>query len=78
MKTLCLVVLAAAIGAGSATFTSAGDPSTKGEGYGTTLKGENFLISVHIDDSAERSRAKEIFEQNRAEDIATAGEKRVS
>ena len=31
MKTLCSVVLAVVIGAGSATLTSAGDPSTKGE-----------------------------------------------
>jgi hypothetical protein len=33
---------------------------------------------VHTDDSAQRSRAKEIFERNKAEDIATAGEARAN
>jgi hypothetical protein len=35
------------------------------------------LISVHADDSAERSRAKDIFKTAGADDIASAGEANV-
>jgi len=51
-----------------------GIPEYEAKQYESKIKGGNMLISVHTDDTAERSRAKEIFERNKAEDIATAGE----
>jgi hypothetical protein len=72
----------AAAGAAAGGLTGAlvglGIPEYEAKQYESKLKGENFLISVHTDDSAQRTRAKEIFERNKAEDIATAGEKRAS
>jgi hypothetical protein len=55
-----------------------GIPEYEAKVYESKVKGGNVLLSVHTDDGAQRSRAKEIFERNRANDIATAGEKKAS
>jgi hypothetical protein len=55
-----------------------GIPEYEAKQYETKVKGGNILISVHTDDGAERSRAKEVYTRNQAEDIATAGEKKAS
>src|SRR6185295_12121307 len=68
----------AAAGATAGGFTGAlvglGIPEYEAKVYESKVKGGNVLLSVHTDDSGQRSRAKEIFERNRADDIATAGE----
>ena len=68
----------AAAGAAAGGLTGAlvglGIPEYEAKQYESKVKGGNVLISVHTDDSTQRSRAKEIFERNKAEDIATAGE----
>jgi hypothetical protein len=70
----------AAAGAAAGGLTGAlvglGIPEYEAKQYESKVKGGNLLISVHTDDSAQRSRAKEIFTQDKAEDIASTGEAR--
>jgi hypothetical protein len=54
-----------------------GIPEIEAKQYEGKLKEGNILLSIHVDDSNERSRAKEILERNGAKDISTAGEKGV-
>ena len=54
-----------------------GIPEYEAKRYEGKIKEGNILISVHTDDRDERSRAKQIFEQARAEDIADTAEARV-
>ena len=72
----------AAAGAAAGGLTGAlvglGVPEYEAKQYESKLKGGNILISVHVDDSAQRSRAKEIFDHNHAEDVATTGEARAA
>ena len=51
-----------------------GMPEYEAKRYEGKVRDGNILISVHADDSDEIDRAKEIFEDAGAEDIATAGE----
>ena len=53
-------------------------PEYEAKQYADKIRGGNFLISVHTEDSNERRRAKEIFEHHQAKDIATAGEEAVA
>jgi uncharacterized protein (TIGR02271 family) len=72
----------AAVGAATGGLTGAligmGIPEYEAKRYHERLKDGNVLISVHCDDADQVRRAKEIFERNGAEDIATAGEKTVA
>jgi hypothetical protein len=54
-----------------------GIPEYEAKRYESRLKEGRVLLSVHSDNSDETRRAKEIFERNGAEDIATAGEESV-
>ena len=51
-----------------------GIPEYEAKRYEGKVRGGNILISVHTDDAGQRTRAKEIFKQANAEDIATTGE----
>lgn len=51
-----------------------GIPEYEAKRYEGKIKEGGILISVHADDSDEITRAKNIFERNGAQDIATAGE----
>jgi hypothetical protein len=51
-----------------------GIPEYEAKLYEGKVREGNVLIAVHTDNSDERSRAKDIFEDAGAEDIATAGE----
>lgn len=68
----------AAVGAAVGGFTGAlvgmGIPEYEAKRYEGKLKAGNILISVHSDDREQTNLAKEIFEQEGAEDISTAGE----
>lgn len=55
-----------------------GIPEYEAKRYEGKIKDGNILISVHTDDSQERSKAKDIFEQANAEDIAVTGEASVT
>ena len=51
-----------------------GIPEIEAKQYETKLKQGNFLISVHVENNDEESRAKDIFKKEDAEDISTVGE----
>src|SRR5512133_594655 len=55
-----------------------GIPEYEAKRYEARLKEGRVLVSVHSDNSDQTKLAKEIFERDGAEDIATAGEKSVS
>jgi hypothetical protein len=54
-----------------------GIPEYEAKRYEGKIKAGNMLISVHAEDRDERTRAKQIFEQAGAEDIADTEEARV-
>jgi len=55
-----------------------GMPEYEARRYQERLKEGNVLISVHSDNEGETRRAKEIFERNGAEDIATSRDEAVA
>jgi hypothetical protein len=55
-----------------------GLPEYEAKRYEGKLSAGNVLISVHTNDGDQRSRAKKIFEQEGAEDIATSSEARTN
>ena len=71
----------AAVGAAAGGLVGAligmGIPEYEAKRYEGKLREGKVLISVHADSSEEIKRAKEIFERNGAEDIASAGEEGV-
>jgi hypothetical protein len=72
----------AAVGAAAGGFTGAlvgmGIPEYEAKQYEGKIRKGNILLSVHTDDRREKNRAKEIFERNHAEDIASTGEETLS
>jgi hypothetical protein len=68
----------AALGGTLGGFTGAligmGMPEFEAKQYEGKIRSGNALISVHSENSDETSRAKEIFKQAGAQDIATSGE----
>jgi hypothetical protein len=63
-----------AVGGVAGALVGMGIPEYEAKRYEGKVKDGNILISVHAEDGDEIKRAKEIFEQAGAEDIATAGE----
>ncbi|MCU1337206.1 MAG: Succinyl-CoA ligase [ADP-forming] beta chain [Bryobacterales bacterium] len=55
-----------------------GIPEYEAKRYEGRIKEGGILVSVHCETSDEVSRAKEILEQTGAQDISSAGEKKVS
>ncbi len=55
-----------------------GIPEYEAKRYESRLREGRILIAVHSENSDETKRAKEIFERDGAEDIASSGEKSVS
>jgi len=72
----------AAIGAGAGGLIGGlvglGIPEYEAKRYEGKLRQGSVLVSVHSDNSDETKRAKEIFERDGAEDIATSSEEKVS
>jgi hypothetical protein len=68
----------AAAGATAGGITGAlvglGIPEYEAKQYEAKMAAGNLLISVHTDDSDQRTAAKDILERNGAEGVATAGE----
>jgi hypothetical protein len=79
-------IMAALAGAGVGAATGGvaggligmGMPEYEAKRYEGKVKDGNILMSVHTQDSKERDRAKEIFENGGAEDISYTGEEGVS
>ena len=67
----------AALGGVTGALVGLGIPEYEAKQYEGKIKEGNILISVHTEDSAERDRAKTIFERAGAENISSTGEARV-
>jgi len=77
MAALSGAAAGAAIGGLSGALIGMGIPEYEAKRYEGKIKEGNILISVHADDSDERSRAKDIFTRAGADDISYTGEARV-
>jgi len=74
MAALSGAAVGATVGGLTGALVGMGIPEYEAKRYEGRVKEGNYLISVHTDDSTQRSRAKEIFEQAGAEDISSASE----
>src|SRR5918911_4293693 len=77
MAALSGAAAGAALGGVTGALIGFGIPEYEAKRYEGKIKEGNLLISVHTDDSTERDRAKRIFEEAGAEDIAYTEEARV-
>src|ERR671930_934897 len=77
MAALSGAAAGAAVGGITGALIGLGIPEYEAKRYEGKIKEGNVLISVHSEDSEERARAKEIFEQCGAEDISYTAEARV-
>ena len=75
-----IVAALAGVGAGGAlggiagALVGMGIPEYEANRYEGRIKGGEFLLSVHCDDSEWTKRAKEILERTGAEDVSSTGE----
>ena len=67
----------AAVGGITGALVGMGIPEVEAKQYEGKIKGGNILISIHVDDAAERARAKAVLERHGAVDIMTVGEQSV-
>ena len=74
MAALSGAAAGAAVGGITGALVGLGIPELEAKQYEGKVVGGSILVSVHVDDSAERGRAKKIFETGGATDIATTGE----
>jgi hypothetical protein len=77
MAALSGAAAGAALGGIAGALIGLGIPEYEAKRYEGKIKEGHVLISVHTDNRTERSRAKQIFEQAAAEDIADTAEARV-
>ena len=76
MAALSGAAAGAALGGVTGALVGLGIPEYEAKRYEGKIKEGNLLISVHTENSTERARAKQIFEQAGAEDIADTAEAR--
>lgn len=74
MAALSGAAVGATVGGITGALVGMGIPEFEAKRYEGKIREGNILISVHTDDSTQRSRAKEIFERAGAEDITSTGE----
>jgi len=74
MAALGGAAVGAAVGGLTGTLVGLGIPEYEAKQYEGKIRNGNVLISVHTEDSAERSRAKDIFTHAGAADISSTGE----
>ena len=74
MAALSGVAVGAAVGGIAGGLIGLGIPEIEAKRYEGKVKAGNLLISVHTEDSAEITRAKDIFTNAGAQDICTTGE----
>ena len=67
----------AAAGGLTGALVGTGIPEYEAKRYEGKVKDGNILLSVHTDNSDERDRAKQILEDDGAEDISCTGESSV-
>ena len=67
-----------AVGGLTGALVGMGFPEIEAKQYESKIKDGNILLSVHVDDGDQRSKAKKIMEAGGAVDIVTVGDKGVS
>jgi hypothetical protein len=67
----------AAVGGITGALVGMGIPEIEARQYEGKIKGGNILISIHVEDATERSRARTVLERHGAVDIVTVGEQGV-
>ena len=77
MAALSGAAAGAALGGLTGALIGLGIPEYEAKRYEGKVREGNLLISVHTEDRTERTRARRIFEQEGAEDIADTAEARV-
>ena len=78
MAALGGAAVGATVGGVTGALVGLGIPEFEAKRYEGRVKDGNYLISVHTEDSTQRTKAKGIFERAGAEDICSAGEVSVS
>lgn len=74
MAALGGAAVGAAVGGLTGALVGMGIPELEAKQYEGKIREGNILISVHTDDSNERSRAKDILKREGAHDISSTGE----
>ncbi len=74
MAALSGAAAGAAVGGITGALIGMGIPEIEAKQYEEKVKGGSILLSVHVEDSDERSRAKKILEAAGADDVVTVGE----
>lgn len=77
MAALSGAAAGAAVGGIAGALVGLGIPELEAKQYESKISGGNILLSVHVEDSDERARAKKILESGGAVDVVTTGEKGV-
>lgn len=77
MAALSGAAAGAAVGGIAGALVGLGIPEIEAKQYEGKVKGGNILLSVHVDDDAQKDRAKKILEAGGAEDVVTVGEQGV-
>lgn len=77
MAALSGAAVGAAVGGIAGALVGMGIPEFEAKRYEGKIRAGNILISVHTENHQEARRAKEIFEQARAEDISATSEAHV-
>lgn len=77
MAALSGAAAGAAVGGVTGALVGMGIPEIEAKAYEGKVKGGNILLSVHVDDGDQRSRAKKILEAGGATDVSTVGEQSV-
>lgn len=77
MAALSGAAAGAAVGGITGALVGMGIPEVEAKRYEGKIKGGNILLSVHVADSEDRTRAKKILEDGGATDVSVAGEKGV-
>jgi hypothetical protein len=67
----------AAVGGVAGALVGMGIPEIEAKQYEGKIKGGNILVSIHVEDARERTRAKQAFERHGAKDVVTVGEESV-
>jgi hypothetical protein len=78
MAALSGAAAGAAVGGITGALVGMGIPEIEAKQYEGKIKGGNILVSVHVDDGEQRTRAKQIMQKNGATDVVTAGEQRAA
>jgi hypothetical protein len=77
MAALSGAAAGAAVGGVTGALIGLGIPEVEARQYEGKLKDGNILLSVHVDDSDQRERSKQVLESGGAKDISTVSEQSV-